>query len=193
MLRAFFRGLSLRVPEKVYEPREDTSLLADCMDVEPGDRVLEVGCGSGALSLVAAGEGAEVVGVDVSEEAVEASKGNAEENGVEAEFRHSDLFDNVSDRFDVVIFNPPYLPVEDDLPGAGTWSGGSTGREVIERFAEGLPGHLHGDGEALIVISSATGLERTREIFDGEGFETEIVGEEKVPWETLYCLRLAKM
>ena len=99
------------------------------------------------------------------------------------------FFSAVEGFFDVIIFNAPYLPVSDSVEGSEQWSAGEK-RELIERFAEGLGSHLKKSGYALLVISSLTGLEKTKKLFENKGFLVTLLKEKKIPWEKLYVLKI---
>ncbi|QQG39731.1 MAG: methyltransferase [Candidatus Aenigmatarchaeota archaeon] len=185
MQKAYFKGFGLEIFDTVYAPREDTELLLDILDVKRGERVLEIGIGSGVVSIAAAKRGADVTGADINPEAVRCAERNAETNNVRATFLQSDLFANVSGTYDAVLFNAPYLPVAEDP----IWSAGEN-LEVLERFAQGLGKHLRPEGRALVVISSLTGIEKVKKMFEKNGFAVSMAGERKVPGETLYGLRI---
>ncbi|MEM2890220.1 MAG: methyltransferase, partial [Candidatus Hadarchaeum sp.] len=111
----FYKGDKFLVYPEVYEPAEDTFLIADNLEVKSDERVLELGTGCGLLAILAAKAGAKVVATDISPIALECARANAVENLVanRIDFRSGDLFDPVDgELFDAVIFNPPYLPVE---------------------------------------------------------------------------------
>lgn len=108
-----YRGLRIKLhPPQVYEPAEDTFLLSENLAVkEGGDIALDMGTGTGIIALLMARKARWVLGVDINPIAVELAKENARINGItNVEFRLSDLFDNVSGKFDVITFNAPYLP-----------------------------------------------------------------------------------
>ena len=188
------KNLEIEV-EGVYEPREDSFLLAEVVEREAFGDVLDMGTGSGIQALVAAKNAKRVVGVDVNGKAVEVARKNAERNHINnVEFFRSDLFENVSGKFDLIIFNPPYLPEEVGMyEGSEQWAGGKSGREVIERFANKVKNYLKDGGKILIVISSLTGLEEVKKIFAERGFSVKVVREQKIPWETLYVLKMEKL
>ena len=113
--------LDISVATSVYIPAEDSFLLADYASKQKG-RILEIGCGSGIVSLsaAAANRANEVIGVDINPAAVECATKNAEKNHLKnCKFLQSDLFANVSGKFNVILFNPPYLPTTEAerLPG----------------------------------------------------------------------------
>ena len=183
----FYHGdIILDVPETVYYPREDSLLLAKALENESlKKKVLEIGCGSGFLSIVMAKKGAEVTAVDGSKDAVEATRLNAKKNDVSLTCFGSDLFSSVTSKFDLIVFNPPYLP---DESNDATYSGGKTGRKVIEKFIENTKDFLERDGKILLLISSLTGENEVLSLFHNCGFKTTIVAREKIPWEELIVI-----
>lgn len=175
--------------EEVYEPREDSFLLVHNLPDVKGKKVLDVGTGSGILAIEAAERGGRVVAVDVNPDAIKTARENALKNAVGIEFRVSDLFSNVPEKFEVLLFNPPYLPYEDRFDeNAPIWCGGKTGREVLERFAKEAPAHLNPNGTVAIVFSSITGIEEVQKIFERAGFSARIVADEKIEFEKLVVL-----
>jgi release factor glutamine methyltransferase len=188
-MKYFYKELKLDIPESVYCPREDSELLAgilEGMDLR-GKKTLEIGCGSGFLSIIMAKNGASVTSVDTNPEAASITKINAGKNKVEINAIESDLFENVKDIFDMVIFNPPYLPTE---PGENdiTYSGGSSGRETIERFIIGSKNHIIKDGIVLVLISSLTDEKEVIKIFESAGMNAKPICRKKIPWEELVVI-----
>jgi len=178
-------------PYQVYTPEADTYLLLDAArsEVRPGDRVLEVGTGSGFI----AAELAQVTGVvatDINPHAVLCAR----QKGVDVV--QSDLFCGIRSMFDLIVFNPPYLPtqpeerIDDWLEHA--LDGGPTGRVVIERFAGQAGRVLAPGGRILLLISSLTGLPEVRDLFFKEGFISEILLRKVVEDETLYLLKIVR-
>ena len=176
----------------VYEPREDSLLLAEVVEKEAHGEVLDIGTGSGVQAFAASKKADAVLGVDVNRDAVNFTRTEAKKMGIKnVRFIRSDLFEKVKGKFDLIIFNPPYLPEEPGLfEGSEQWAGGKTGREVIERFANSVKKYLKPDGKILIVISSLTGLDEVKKIFQERGFSVKIVKEKKIPWEKLYVLEI---
>ncbi len=105
--------LQIEECERVYQVREDSLLLLDCLDVGRNERMLEMGSATGIISVHCAKAGAIVTAADVNPYAVSCTRNNAERNGLEIDVLHSDLFLDVPGRFDVMVINPPYLPVEE--------------------------------------------------------------------------------
>lgn len=104
-------GVEIHVPEGVFPPAPDAAFReAVAREVRPGDRVLDMGTGSGVNAVLAAQVTDDVVAVDVNPAAVEAARRNAERNGVadRITFVTADLFDGLTGRFDLVVFDPSF-------------------------------------------------------------------------------------
>ena len=112
-----FYGNKIFVNENVLIPRPETEELVEfaCKDVKEGDRVLDLCTGSGAIAVTVKKRctGACVFASDLSSAALAVAKNNAEQNGAEIEFTESDLFENITGKFNVIISNPPYIKTED--------------------------------------------------------------------------------
>jgi release factor glutamine methyltransferase len=178
--------------EEVYEEAEDTCLLlrAAVEEVRPDDFVLELGCGRGVISKTIAPLAQRVIATDINPIAVDLLR----REGIETV--RADLFSGISWRFDLVLFNPPYLPTgeEEVLEGwlNSAFDGGATGRETINRFLEALGDHLEaGGGRALLLISSLCGASEVMEKARREGLTAEVVARERYFFEELLVLRLA--
>ncbi|MEX0568773.1 MAG: HemK2/MTQ2 family protein methyltransferase [Candidatus Njordarchaeota archaeon] len=193
-----FMGLRLKISGAVYEPSDDTEILAKAALslVKSGEKILEIGCGAGAISILLAKKGCKVMATDISKEAVEITKINAKINNVHIDIRWGDLFEPVEDKFDVIIFNPPYLP-KDDLdiliPGEFKKSiiGGEKGNEIVIRFIENMPRYLKREGYALIVLSSLSKIEEVLEKIKRYKMKYEIVMKKKFFFEEIYVLKIS--
>jgi release factor glutamine methyltransferase len=177
--------------DEVYPPAEDTFILlkAAFSEARPEDRVLEIGCGSGLISQELRPRVSRLLATDINPHAVRAARAK----GVEA--IRADLFAGIKGRFDLVLFNAPYLPTQPE-ERTGRWidralDGGENGRETVDRFIADLSGHLRPGGRALLLISSLTGLAEVQEAAASAGLSAEIVAEEGCFFERLYVLRLA--
>jgi release factor glutamine methyltransferase len=178
-------------PSQVYTPDADTYLLLEAAltEVKPGDLVLEVGTGSGLIAAELAGT-TRVVATDINPHAVLCAR----KKGVEVV--QDDLFCGIRSSFDVILFNPPYLPTQPE-ERINDWleyalDGGLNGRVVIERFSEQVGRVLAPGGRILLLISSLTGLPEVRDLFFEAGFVSEILLKKKIEDETLYVLKIVR-
>jgi release factor glutamine methyltransferase len=176
--------------EEVYEPAEDTYLLlkAALAEAKASDSVLEVGCGKGWISRHLAPKVRKVLATDINPYAVRIVR----EYGIPVV--RADLFKGINGKFDMIIFNPPYLPTSDEEKTAG-WlnfalDGGKSGRETINRFLEDLGPHLSLGGRAFLLLSSLTGIAEVEENAHSLGFEVCEVVAERFFFEELYVLKL---
>lgn len=161
----------------IYEPAEDSFLLKKYVKRFARGKVLEVGVGSG----IQIKDLKNAEGVDIDKESVEFCK----EQGLNVYY--SDLFSNVKGKFDVIIFNPPYLP-EDEIKDIDL-VGGKNGWETIERFFENVKDYLKEKGEILILFSNLTNKEKVEEIIKKD-FKFEVLEEKNVGlMEKLYVYR----
>ncbi|MFH1403285.1 MAG: HemK2/MTQ2 family protein methyltransferase [Candidatus Altiarchaeota archaeon] len=189
----YFQNLRIEAGEGVYEPAEDSFLLAEKLDVERGDEVLDMGTGTGIIALSAARKAGRVLGVDINPDAVRLASINAGLNGFEnTEFRESDLFSRVDGMFDLITFNPPYLPV-DDGKGSEMWSGGAGGVEVLERFVVEACSFLKEGGNIRMLVSSLNGLDYVRGMVGKTGFKSQVIAGKRFFFEELYVLTASRM
>ncbi|MFO7794252.1 MAG: HemK2/MTQ2 family protein methyltransferase [Candidatus Nanohaloarchaea archaeon] len=162
----------------IYEPREDSYMFKEHlegMDLE-GKKVLDMGTGSGILAKTMLDQGAEVTAVDINSEA-------SDQVPEEIRFIESDLFENVEGKFDLIVFNPPYLPGEEEIEGSETWKGGKKGIEVTERFLEEASNYLNRDGKVLTMVSSLADHSDLMKKYD-----LDIVESKKLPFEEVYLV-----
>lgn len=152
-----YLGLRLHVPEQVFPPTPTSDLLGRevIARVQPGHRVLDMGCGAGANGILAAQITDEVVAVDVNPYAVAATAANAERNGVAAKVRcvESDVFTNVEGDFDVVVIDPPFrwFAPSDLLERAFT----DENYETLGRFIADIGTRLRPSGCVLLFFGTS--------------------------------------
>ncbi|ENN96482.1 methyltransferase [Methanocaldococcus villosus KIN24-T80] len=190
--------MKLKFHKYVYEPAEDSYLLLNnLVDVE-GKEVLEIGTGCGLIAIACYKKGAKrVVATDINPYAVKLAKYNAKLNNAKIEIIESDLFENIKGKFDVIIFNPPYLPTEEDEKLDGyinyAFDGGKDGRAVLDRFLKEAPKYLKDGGVIQLVQSSLNDKDKTLSILKNLGFKVEIKAKLKLPFEELYIINAKKL
>lgn len=180
----------LRLPG-VYPPQRDTWLLADVLadeDIGPDTRVLDLCAGTGALSLRAAAAGAgRVTAVDLSRRALASTWINARVNGHSIRIMRGDLTEPVrTERFDLVVSNPPYVPARGDaLPARGIarcWDAGRDGRALLDRICMQAPEVLDAGGTLLLMQSAMSGIEKTQIMLEEQGLRVDVVSRVEIPF-----------
>lgn len=168
----------------IYSPSDDTYLMLNTLLKNLKDKklkILEVGTGSGFILKELKEKGfCNLTGLDINRKAVQICN----KNGLDV--FESDLFSNISEKFDVIYFNPPYLPNDDDEDDESRLSttGGATGSEIINRFLTDAKDYLTVNGQIYLLTSSLT-----REI-KWNGWTKKKVSEGKLFFETLYVWEL---
>jgi release factor glutamine methyltransferase len=146
-------AIRIREHEDVYRPAEDSYLLLKAIDLRYATTFLDVGTGTGIIALHAARR-CRTVATDINPRAVSLCRSNAALNGLNVEVVRTDLFRGLKGTFDIIAFNPPYLPSDREGWLEKAWSGGPDGNQVILRFLEQAAGHLARDGRIYLLMSS---------------------------------------
>lgn len=183
-------SIDLDVFPGVYNPSDDSYLLLRAVQVAPGQSLLEIGCGSGIISIHAAKLGASVTAVDINPDAVECTRQNANRNGVRVKVMEGDLFKRVTGYFDVIAFNPPYLPTETRSTSwiEKSWSGGEEGSETAIAFLGQAWQHLAPGGKIYLVLSSIGGFMSVLKAAK-ERYECEMLEEDHQFFESVFAYR----
>lgn len=176
----------------IYLPREDSFLIQIAVKDFAFGKVLDIGTGSGIQAVTAASKKdvKKVVGVDINKKAIDYCKREVKHRKIK--FSVSNLFSKVKEKFDTIIFNPPYLPA-DEYPADVALIGGKKGYETVERFLDSANKHLNSNGLVILLFSSLTGKEKVEEIIGRNAFVFEKVQEKSVGlMETLYVYVIKK-
>ena len=189
----------INTDDNVYVPAEDSYLLADNLEIENGQSVLEIGTGSGVVAMYASRLTDEITVTDINFDACELARKNFEENGIEnIEILFGNLFEPVKNRkFDVILFNTPYLPTEEGEVLDDTinyaFDGGLNGRKVIDLFLDEVKNHLNDGGIVQLIQSSLSGNDETLTRLDELGFIAEIKASEHFFFEDITLINAYKI
>ena len=189
----------IETDDLVYMPSDDTFLLAENLEIKDGQSVLEIGTGSGLVSMYASLLTDDVTATDINFNALELAEKNFKLNNIDTiKLEFGDMFEPVKDKkFDVILFNTPYLPtdsddvINDDLNYA--FDGGLDGRNVIDRFISEAPNHLNDKGIVQMIQSSLSDNDKTLNMFDRNGFIAEIAKSEHFFFEDIVLINAYKI
>ncbi|MCH5267812.1 MAG: peptide chain release factor N(5)-glutamine methyltransferase [Lachnospiraceae bacterium] len=197
-----FMGLPFRVSEHVLIPRQDTECLVELViPIVEGNRVLDLCTGSGCIGISLAKLGKPVIvhGVDISEEALSVARENADVLQAEITFWQSDLFENVTEIYDVIVSNPPYIPpdvIESLMPEVKMHEprmalyGGMDGLDFYRRIATEAEKVFGNEGSIFLEIGCEQG-DDVKNIFTLAGYHNvqihqDLTGKDRVV-QAYYC------
>lgn len=189
-----FMGLDLYVDKNVLIPRPDTEILVEEVLKHKPLSALDIGTGSGAIAVSLAKYGVKkVAAADISPKALDTAKKNAEKNGVEIDFYLSDIFENISGRFDAVVSNPPYIksgviptlsPQVKDHEPLLALDGGRDGLDFYRRIISKAKEYLNENGLLAFEIGYDQGAEVSGLVadagFDGVKIVKDLAGLDRV-------------
>ena len=172
----------------IYPPGKDSFLLQKYIKlyVKQNSKVLDMGTGSGIQGKEALKYTKDVLSSDINKECLKNLEG--------IKTIHSDLFKKIKGKFDLIMFNPPYLPedIREDVEGKVALCGGKEGYEIIFRFLEQAKSHLKKDGKILLVFSSLSKKGLIEEKMKDLKYSFEILESEKFFFETIYVYLIGK-
>jgi release factor glutamine methyltransferase len=178
----------------VYPPSEDTYLLLDALEIRQDDVFLEVGSGAGLVSLAASKKALTVVSIDSSFDAVRNTSENLTKSNLSKNSHviESDLLGAFapSAKFSLIVFNPPYLPQDNERTELDyALVGGKQGSELTRKFVRQAVEHLVSGGRILVVASTLADIDSIRETMVDCGFSVEVVSEAAFFFEKIQVLR----
>jgi len=195
-----YDGLGFQIFKNVYEPAEDTFLVADHLMVNEDDVVLDMGTGCGMIAILGAQKAKKVVATDINPHSICCARKNAEINKLASkiDIRKGDLFEPIrkSEKFSLIVFNAPYLPstLKESRSWLGkSWAGGPSGRQIIDRFITEVPKYLEKNGRILLVQSSLSNIDETLEKFRNAELKAQIIAEKKVSFETIVLIQASHL
>ena len=188
-----YGDLKFKVLPGIFHPGLffSTKILMDMLSemALKGKTFLELGCGSGAISVLAASKGAFVTASDIDPKAIENTAFNASKNRVEIETVKSDLLDSISKEFDVIIINPPYYPKDPSRPEEAAFYCG-TDHVYFKRLFQQLAERTTSDPQVFMILSEDCRIDRIREIALEDGLVLSLHLEHRVLGENNFVFRI---
>lgn len=202
-----FYGYPIKVSKGVLIPRQDTEILVEqcikLMKEIENPKILDIGTGSGAISIALAKEisGSEVLGLDISDDALKIAVENRELNKVEnLKFLKSDVFQHVKEKnYDLIVSNPPYIPVEEyntlmpevkEYEPKTALTDGGDGYYFYKKISKESMNYLknggylafevgYNQGEEVSLLMKKNGFQIIGRFVDYGGFERVIIGRKE--------------
>jgi HemK-like putative methylase len=179
----YFHGIHLKMQEGVFCAAygDGSHLLAKHISVRPGERILDLGTGSGAMALLAAQQGADVIAVDISPLAVACAEGNAQINGLTHRIvvRQSNLFEHLQgEQFSCILFNPPFMKGTPSTPLEMALYDDEYCH--LTQFFNEVSDHLLPRGRLLLVFSEAGDLAYLQKLIDRTDLSARVI-ETEIP------------
>ncbi len=189
-----YKGINVRVMPGVFHPGLffSTKLLLEYISKKDlnNKTVLELGAGSGLISIYCATQNAKVTASDINPTAIKNIIKNSELNNVQLEVIESDLFDNIVMRkFDYIIVNPPYFPKDPKNEKELAWFCGNDFQYFKKLFAQ-LNNYKTQETVVLMILSEDCDLQRIASIANDNHFSMSMVFQKKVFGEANYIFRI---
>lgn len=182
--RYAYKLVTVQVPHGVFHPGlfYSTKFLLNFLLTQPlkGKSLLELGGGSGLISIHCARRGAEVTVTDLSKKAIMAIEANTASNSVTLKIISSDVFEQVpSQQFDWIVVNPPYYANDPIDEAELAWHCGKN-FEYFQKFFQGLEHYIHRKTRTIMVLTLGCELERIFAIARSYGYQMNILEERSV-------------
>lgn len=179
-----YQGIRVTVQPGVFHPGLFSSTLFLISYLERQElqskTLLELGCGTGLISLVCARLGAQVFASDIDSNAVENAKINAAQNQAKIKFVQSDLFTAIeSQPFDWIVINPPYYARRISTSNDLAWHCGEN-FEYFHQLFKTIGNYLHSKSEVIMVLTAGCDLKTIFSIANENNFQFELVEEKNV-------------
>jgi len=196
-----YEKYSLNLPKTCYLPSDDTFLLLDTLKKEitnnnKYNKALELGFGSGVISLYIYDFVNNIDCSDINLEVINYFKEVKKKYNLEKiNVIHSDLFENISNKYDLIIFNPPYVPSEEinrkDTSCLAT-DGGTNGTKIINKFINNLNKVFKKESVCYLLISSLNNIKDVEKLCKENNFRVKIINRKKLFFEELIILKITK-
>ncbi len=178
--------------EEIYQPEEDSFFLSDTLKnhLRRSDRkinILDMGSGSGIQAKTCLNlRFTHVTASDINKEAIKSLKDTFKKK---IKIIKSDLFSNINRKFDLIIFNPPYLP-EHKFDSEKDTTGGKKGFEIILKFLKQAKKNLNSNGEIIILFSSLSNPDIIKKTAETIGYKSELIAKKSLFFEELFIYTL---
>tara|TARA_R110002049_G_scaffold309292_2_gene520349 strand:- start:9625 stop:10281 length:657 start_codon:yes stop_codon:yes gene_type:complete len=189
-----YEGIEVPINSEVFPPHFTISTKIILEYIEPlnlkAKTFLELGCGSGIISLFAASKGAKVTASDINKVAIDGLKEASFKNEIDVTVIYSDLFENLSDEtFEYIIINPPYYPKTPQNDKERAWFCGEN-FEYFEKLFAQLPQHIAPN--TWMILSEDCEIERIKQLASENGLFFELILQKSVVKEKNYIFTIQK-
>lgn len=179
-----YHGTTVTVLPGVFHPGlfYSTKFIVDYLKDQPtkGASLLELGCGTGLISIIAAKAGSEVTATDLSSKAIENIKLNTRQQGVSIHIIQSNLFESIEKKtFDWIVINPPYYARTPANEEEIAWYAGED-FDYFHRLFASLLDYMHDTTQVIMVLTKGSDISRISTIGSKNGFEFELLKEKDV-------------
>ncbi|WP_420571712.1 methyltransferase [Kordia sp.] len=190
-----YEGITVNISAEVFPPHFtiSTKILLDYikpLNLE-NKTFLELGCGSGIISLFAASKGAKVTASDINQIAIDTLKEASIKNDIPLNVVYSDLFENLTNQtFDYIIINPPYYPKAPQNTKERAWFCGENFEYFKKLFAQ-LPNHL--SSNTWMILSEDCEIDYIKQLANNQRLDFKLMSEKSVVKEKNYIFSLNSM
>ncbi|HEX9979944.1 MAG TPA: methyltransferase [Flavobacterium sp.] len=192
-----YKDLSVWVEPGVFPPfiTFSTKILLEFIEPLPlkDKRFLELGCGCGIISILAAKKGASVTATDINETALKALVKNAADNNVTLQITYSDLFGNLAGQsFDYIVINPPYYPKSPTTVAENAWFCGEN-FEYFAKLFEQLLKYISENCKVYMILSEDCAIEKIKSIVAENNLLFTLAVEHKSTFEKNFIFRISSL
>jgi release factor glutamine methyltransferase len=189
-----YKNIRLQVPSSVFHPGFffSTHLLLEQIKRFPlqNKKILELGAGSGLISIYSVQHGGVVTATDINPIAIKFLYENCRENNVRINIIESDLFDRVPlQAFDIIVINPPYYKKEPQSLADYAWFCGKNG-EYFQNLFEGLKKYMHLETFVLMILCDGCDINMVKKMADEKGYRLKTISTKQNMLERNFIYRI---
>jgi len=192
-----YGNIKLQIPPEVFHPGFFTSthfLLQYIKKLRLENKsFLEMGAGSGLISVYGAKQNAKVTAIDINPVAIKFLRNNSEENNVRLNIVQSDLFEDIPvQQFDIIAVNPPYYKKKPQTLLDHAWYCGENGEFFFDLFTQ-LPKYIHKNSEVLMVLCDGCDIGMIEDAAHQNGFKLSCVQIKQSLIEKNFIYKIEKL